>query len=86
MNAEEGLATHIKERDEILLSGDIDRMMEFLVRNGLPPLSSREFAEVVMHKARTAVCSLPREVRIASKQWLSERGYHSLDDGDMNDA
>jgi hypothetical protein len=34
----------------------------------------------------TAVETLPFEVRNASRKWLRERGYRSLDDGDLTDA
>lgn len=36
-----------------------------------------------VHKAVTGCCSLPLEHRRASKAWLDERGFKSLDDGDL---
>lgn len=81
-------AAFVKERDEILLAGDIDRMMEFHARNNpsSPAFPSRQVAEISFHKARTALVSLPREIRLISKRWLRERGYSSLDDGDLTDV
>ena len=50
------------------------------------PLVSEQVAEITFHKSRTAMLALPREVRQASKAWLSERGYTSLDDGDLGES
>lgn len=80
-----------KERDEVLLSGDLDRVIEFQKKYN-PRLSevidsfSREKQEAGMHKAITAMPSLPRSHRMKSKHWLVEHGYQSWDDGDLNDA
>ena len=75
----------VKERDEMLIAGDIDRMMAFHAKHnpGRTPFPNREVAEISLHKARTGALSLPIEVRLESKRWLSERGYRSLDDGDL---
>lgn len=75
----------IKERDEVLISGDITKMMEFHNRYHpeLEPMKDPEIAEVALHKSRTAVTSLPIEMRRASKAWLMENGYQSMDDGDL---
>ena len=75
----------VAERDEMLMACDIDRMLAFHAKhspNG-PSFSSREVAEISLHKARTGAKSLPIEARKLSKQWLSERGYTSLDDGEL---
>jgi hypothetical protein len=45
---------------------------------------NRAVAEIALHKARTAAKNLPMFARVLSKQWLEERGYTSLDDGDVN--
>ena len=75
----------VKERDEMLLANDIDKMLEFHKKHNphTPPPSSREIAEIGLHKARTAAMSLPIEERKKSKDWLTVRGYNSLDDGDL---
>jgi hypothetical protein len=73
------------ERDAILISGDLDAMLAF-VRRQRPDFTptSPEVLEIMLHKGRTAVRSLPMEMRSASKRWLVERGYGSYDDGDVN--
>ena len=77
----------IKERDEILLSGDLDRMVTFYQKhNPGRSVPARDVVEIAFHKARTGATSLPREIRMESKRWLNERGLGSLDDGDLNDA
>lgn len=77
-----------KERDEMLLACDVDRMMAFHAKHNpdSPGFSSREVAETALHKARTGVQSLPAEERLKSKRWLRDRGYSSFDDGDLSDA
>ena len=37
-----------------------------------------------IHKARTAATSLPREVRLLSKMWLTARGFQSFDGGELD--
>lgn len=82
------IAAFIKERDEMLLSLDIDRMLAFHKKHnpsvGAP--RNREVAEISMHKARTGTKTLPIEARRLSRDWLVERGYSSLDDGDLAEA
>jgi len=74
----------IAERDAVLIDGDLDKMIAFhQIYYSRRPVPPRETVEVSLHKARTAVLSLPAEVRAASKAWLEERGYKSMDDGDV---
>ena len=77
------IAEYVRKRDAILLALDIDGMIELMREHGSPVPSSREVAELTMHKARTAATSLPIEARRASKAWLILRGYSALDDGDV---
>jgi hypothetical protein len=74
-----------KERNELLMSGDIVRLTVFYRKHnpGAPEFSSPEVAEIMLHKARTAIRSLPMKYRVESKKWLDERGYRSMDDGDL---
>jgi len=75
----------VKERDEIRIAGDIDRMIAFHEKHnpGVRAFPNRLVAEISLHKARTGAKSLPMVFRIESKKWLSERGYTSMDDGDV---
>ena len=74
----------VKERDAALRTLDIDVCIAF-AKKWSPDRASvtREVAEIGMHKARTAALSLTKEERQFSKDWLTERGYKSLDDGDL---
>lgn len=76
----------VKERDEMLMAADIDRLVAFHEKHnpGVRAFPNREVAEISLHKARTGAKSLPIEYRIESKKWLTERGYTSLDDGDLS--
>ncbi len=74
----------ISERNKTLLTRDIDKVMAFLKEwNPDVTLQSSDVVEVGMHKSITAIASLPIEDRLASKRWLTARGYCSLDDGDL---
>lgn len=76
----------LKERDAALLSGDLDKVMAFYKKwNGLvaPAVPARDIVEIGMHKAITGATSLPMTARQKSRQWLLEKGYKALDDGDV---
>lgn len=81
----------VKERDEVLLRADLDEVMAFHRKHSPDVVSylqsmPRINQEAGMHKAITAVTSLPRPHRLKSKAWLRENGFTSLDDGDLNDG
>lgn len=84
---EEDIKKFVAERDEVLLSGDLERVLAFHKKHN-PSLTSvvppdKTILEASMHKARTAAKSLPIEARKVSKAWLLEHGFTSLDDGDL---
>lgn len=80
MSDDPEVSAFVSERDEVLLSGDVDRVREFMGKNTpglrLPP---REVVEISMHKARSALVKHP-EAAAASIRWLRERGYEHLGD------
>ncbi len=74
----------ITRRNEALRTRDVDKVMDFLKEwNPETTPKSSDVVEVGMHKSITAIASLPIEDRLASKRWLEERGYYSIDDGDL---
>src|SRR5262245_48804037 len=77
------IRAHNAKRNAALIAG-LDAVIAFSAENGMR-FSDREAAEVVMHKMRTAVVTLPRELRQASYRWLVERGLETLDDGDLKE-
>ena len=81
------IAAFVKERNEVLLSGDVDRVISFHEKHN-PGVSfpTREIAEMAMHKARTAVKTLPFAERLKSKRWLRDHGSASFDDGELTDS
>jgi hypothetical protein len=73
------METFVKERNEMLLSGDIARAKAFHQKhNPGVPLPPDDVVEIGLHKARTAALSLPQIERDISRRWLAERGYSSL--------
>lgn len=77
------IQTYNAKRDAMLLKGDPQALIDFQIENGLQHASSIEVAEITLHKTRTGIVTLPREVRRASWVWLTERGYSTWDDGDL---
>jgi hypothetical protein len=82
------VAAFIIERDAVLLSGDVNRCVAFMLKFNpeLSAPSSYEVAEISMHKAITAAKSLPMDYRVKSYRWLVNRGYSTFDDGDVKAA
>lgn len=77
----------LEERNEALRSLDLVKLAAYYKKyNPGMPLPALDVLECGMHKARTACLALTREERQLSKRWLTERGYESLDDGDLNDS
>ncbi len=83
----EKIKAYVKERDQVLLSGDIDKMYA-LIKKYQPKYApkTRAVTEIAMHKAITAAGSLPFEYRLKSKKWLIDHKCHSLDDGELGKA
>lgn len=78
------LAAYNRERDEALLSLDEARIRAFFRKWNeyeIPAEPAVFWGSV--HKAVTGATNLPIEFRRASKAWLLERGFRSLDDGDL---
>jgi hypothetical protein len=74
----------VAERDAVLIEGDLDKLRAFHQKHnpGLV-LPAPDVFECSFHKARTGAKSLPLEVRKISKAWLTQRGFSSMDDGDL---
>jgi len=80
---EEVSKRYVRERNEMLLRGSVEEMLQFMRRWEIPTPTDLHVAEITLHKAITAARSLPIEYRKRSKQWLDERKYTSHDDGDL---
>lgn len=74
---------YVAARNAMLLKGSITEMQAFMIEHGIRLPSCDEAAWVTLHKTITAAQSLPLDYRLKSKAWLTERGYHSLDDGEL---
>ena len=73
-----------RDRDEALASLDEERIREFFRKYNAGSLSRRPamFWETV-HRYITAIRSLPTELRVASKKWLTDRGLEPMDNGEL---
>lgn len=77
----------LKERKEALLSMDKEKILAYAQKWAIKNIpSDDETFWIAIHKARTGATDLSTKERIKSKQWLNERGYQSLDDGDLPNA
>jgi hypothetical protein len=77
------IAEYNKERNAMLMKESVDEVLAFMKKHGGPLPSSREAAEIIMHKPITAIATLPIDLRRRSKAWLVERNHRPLDDGDI---
>jgi hypothetical protein len=77
------IAAFVAERDEVLLSLDKQRILDFWAKYDVPEPSSEHAFWGAVHKARTGNRNLPMDARSESKRWLLERGMTSFDDGDV---
>ena len=72
-----------EERDAALLSLDRDKILAYCRRWGIRMPNFEPAFWAAVHKARTALRSLPMSARASSKRWLREHGLRSEDDGDV---
>lgn len=73
-----------KERNEALLSFDEVKIRAMVLKfNGHDMPTDPKLFWASVHKAITGCLQLPLAFRQAAKNWLSERGLKSLDDGDL---
>lgn len=74
----------LKDRREALLSMDKEKLLAYAKKYEVKSIpSDDEIFWIGIHKARTACVDLPMEERSKSKQWLTNLGFRSLDDGDV---
>lgn len=72
------------DRNEALLSLDEHKIRAMYKKwNGFDLNANPEVFWISVHKAITAALDLPDEFRQKSKTWLKERGWTSMDDGDL---
>ena len=79
---ENDIQQFVKDRNEALLSLDKDKIIVFMNKYKIP-LPSPEVFWITIHKCRTASTGLRTEAREMSKEWLTQRGFQSMDDGDI---
>jgi hypothetical protein len=75
-------AAYNKRRDEVLAQDNLPAFIVFAAAHGTR-FSNQHVAEIAMHKARTAIPTLPAELRTRSKKWLLAQGYEAWGDGDV---
>ena len=81
---EQDFSNFVAERDAAYLSMDESRIRAYMTKHGVPAPANPETFWISVHMTRTGAKSLPIEARRESKRWLSERGYRSMDDGELS--
>lgn len=81
----ETVQEYIKARDKVLLNGKLEDLKAFLKERNMPCPKRKEILIVVWHQCITASENLPKDYRRISRKWLIDRGYRSLDNGDLED-
>lgn len=74
----------LQERKQAFLSMDKTIIEAYMRKYGVPIPDDENTFWVAVHMARTGGADLPLRERLISKRWLSERGYQSLDDGELD--
>lgn len=68
----EVMEAFLNDRNEALLSLDIDKINAYLRKYGSPELSNDEVGWRAIHKARTAITAFSESERQKSRDWLAE--------------
>lgn len=72
----EKIRKYVAERDAVVLEGNLTKLTLFVWKynpNFRP--SDESVIEIMLHKLRCAITTMPPEIQEASKKWLQERGY-----------
>jgi hypothetical protein len=78
------LAAFLAEREQVLLGMDEQAIRAYLLKwNGNAGPTEPEVFWLAIHKARTALKSLPMEARQESKRYLLAHNSEPLDDGEV---
>lgn len=72
------LEQYLEERDRIVEALDIAGYRRLGAEWGFPVSRDDRVALIALHKSRSGITSLPRDIRLASDSWLKERGYTSF--------
>ena len=73
----ENLQDFIRNRNQVLRTGDINRLRAFMQERNMPTPRSNTAMAVLLHKTIT-VSTLPRSIKMKSQEWLKARGYEPI--------
>lgn len=81
------LKSYLAELDAAIIAyvndGDETQVVALVMKHGLRLSSDPLTRRGTLMKVATGRPSLPMEIRSKAKRWLTENGFHSLDDGDV---
>lgn len=76
------LKAYVEQRDRMFEDGDIDGLRKAMLRTaailGMPQDFDDDLVRQVFHKTRYEATNISREKRIASGEWLRERGFRRM--------
>jgi hypothetical protein len=77
----EGIQDFVRNRNQVLRTGDAEKLRVFMVERKMPVPKGKLAMEVLLHKT-TTVSNLPRPFKLRSQEWLKTRGYETILDDD----
>ena len=65
----------LKDRDKVAISGKYEDYEKFCKKYNVPQAPNNEVFEIMIHKMRANITTIPEEMQKNSFQWLLEHGY-----------
>lgn len=75
MSKEEKLQEWLKDRNDFAISGKYEDYIKFCKKYNSPICPNNEVYEIMLHKIRANITTLPKNMQEESKKWLKDRGY-----------
>lgn len=69
------LKEYLKDRDKIAISGKYEDYKKFCKKYHITQAPNNEVFEIMIHKVRANITTLPKEIQEESKKWLLENDY-----------
>lgn len=65
----------LKDRDLVALSGKYDDYEKFCKKYKIPQAPNTKVFEIMIHKMRANITTIPKDIQEESKIWLLDNGY-----------
>ena len=65
----------LKDRDKVAISGKYEDYEKFCKKYNIPQAPNNKVFEIMIHKMRANITTIPKEMQKNSKKWLLDNGY-----------